>query len=119
MSSSFDFTMTMPGDTRLVGAVRDLAVHAAKYAQLPEAAGSALAEHVAQAAATSIEATDVQDAPVEVRFTGDVHRLEVLIASDIVSQRPVPESGAAPGVTIDWSRVGIRQVCLIAHRPSS
>ena len=40
---SFNFTVTVPGDARLVGVVRDLCTHAVGYARLPEAAGVAVA----------------------------------------------------------------------------
>lgn len=119
MGSSFDFTMTMPGDARLVGAVRDLAAHAARYAQLPQDAADSLVEQAARAAATNIEAANGENAPVEVRLSGDVHRLQIRIASEVPAARAVPASSAAPGVTIGWSRVGPHQVCVIVHVASS
>ncbi|MFN2443970.1 MAG: hypothetical protein ABR606_00020 [Vicinamibacterales bacterium] len=108
--------MTMPSDTRLVGAVRDLAVHAAKYAQAGDGAAAILAEHVARAAAMSIEAVEAKDAAVEVRFAGDASRLEVQIACEAAHGKQVPESRSEAGLTVDWSRSGSRQICLIAHR---
>ena len=47
--TSFAFTLTMPGDERFVGAIRQLAAQAASYAQLPAEAGEVLAGHVEQA----------------------------------------------------------------------
>jgi hypothetical protein len=115
-ATSFEFTMTMPADARLVGAVRDLAVHAAKYAQLADPTAAVLAEQVARAAAASIEATHVQDAPIDIHFTGDDNHLEVRIACEVVAAGRIPESRSESGLTVDWSRNGSRQTCLIAHR---
>lgn len=117
--ASFEFTMTLPGDTRLVGAVRDLAAHAAKYAMLAEPAAAALADRVAKAAETVIATTGGQDAPVEVRFTGGGSRLQVEVTREAPASGAVPESSSEPGLTITWTRSGSRQTCLIAHRLAS
>jgi hypothetical protein len=118
-ASSFRFTMTMPGDARLVGAVRDLTAHAAKYAKLTEAAAAELADQVAGAAAISIEAIRVKDAPIELQFARDGERLEVMIACDVDGSNTPPASSSAHGVTVAWSRRGGRQTCLIAQRVSA
>ena len=41
--TAFEFTVTMPGDVRLVEAIRQLAAQAAGYAQLTADASAALA----------------------------------------------------------------------------
>ncbi len=115
-SSSFRFTMTMPGDARLVGAVRALTAHAAKYAKLADKAAAELAEQVAEAAAISIEAIRLKDAPIEFQFARDGERLEVQIVCDVDGSNTPPPSTSAHGVTVDWSRHGGRQTCLIAQR---
>lgn len=114
-SDAFEFTMILPGDTRLVGAARDLAAHAAKYAQLAEPIGTRLAAEVARAAESSIAATGSTDAPIEVRLTGDGQRLEVQIACEVKATSRMPPSSSSSGLSVDWSRAGSRQVCRIAH----
>jgi hypothetical protein len=116
-ASSFHFTMTLPGDRRLVGAIRDLTVHAAKYAQLPDEAAAGLTEQVVSAATAVIEATERQGLPIECRFVCDEGRLEVRL----VSEAPVRDVGelqtnAPAGLTVDWSREGARQTCVVAQR---
>lgn len=118
-SDAFEFTMTLPGDTRLVGAARDLAAHAAKYAQLADTVGAALAEQVARAAEASIAATGTTDAPIQIRFVGDGQRLEVEIGSEVAAGIAVPASSAASGLSVAWSRAGDRQICRIVHSLSS
>ena len=51
--NSFEFTVTLPGDARFLGAVRHLATQAADYAQLPSDTGAELAAEVARAAQRS------------------------------------------------------------------
>lgn len=118
-SDAFEFTMTLPGDTRLVGAARDLAAHAAKYAELSELSAVALAAEVARAAETCIAATEATDAPIEIRFTGDGRGLEVQIACEVTAASRQPASSSSSGLSVDWSRSGSRQVCRIADPSSS
>ena len=80
--TSFDFTLTMPGDTRLVDAVRQLANHAATYAQLGAEAAAKLATDVQRATEEAIVATQSQDAPIVLRFTGDPSEVSVKISCD-------------------------------------
>jgi hypothetical protein len=70
----------MPGDSRLVGAVRDLAAHAAGYAQLSAEAAQALAAQVARAAEAAIAATNSHDAPIDFRFAGGAVAITVTIS---------------------------------------
>jgi hypothetical protein len=86
--TSFQFVLTMPGDSRLVAAVRDLSVHAATYANAGPEVGKRFAQQVAEAAETAIRATGLQDAPIEFRFDG---------------------SARAVCVTISWSQNGFRR----------
>jgi hypothetical protein len=81
---SFNFTVTVPGDARLVGVVRDLCAHAVGYARLPEAAGAALCERVAAAAADSV-ATNPH-AACALEFTCADGELRVSIAGQIITQ---------------------------------
>lgn len=66
--TSFRFLLTMPGDLRLVGVIRELATHAGTYAQLASDAAGAFAQQVADATEAAIAETGVQDAPIEFRF---------------------------------------------------
>ena len=47
--TSFEFTLTLPGDARLVDAVKGLTAHAAGYALLGDSAREGLAGQVAAA----------------------------------------------------------------------
>ena len=114
--TSFAFTLTMPGDLRLVGAVRQLAAQAAGYAQLPADASAALAGHVERAAEAAVEALGTRHAPIELRFSGDETALNVHIACE-ASQAPAPSQAAHDnGVTVDWTSHGSRHLCHIRHR---
>ena len=81
---SFNFTVTVPGDARLVGVVRDLCAHAVGYAKLPEAAGASLCERVSAAAAECV-ATHPQ-APCPLEFTCAEGELRVSVAGQIITQ---------------------------------
>lgn len=95
--TSFQFTVTMPGDSRLVTTVRELAAQAAAYAKMSAEAGQLFAQQVAAETESTFAATGVQDAPVEFRFDGDAQ---------------------AVCVTISWSRNGTREARQI-HQPLS
>jgi hypothetical protein len=95
---SFQFVLTMPGDSRLIGAVRNLAAHAASYANLGADAGRSFVNDVAAAAESAIESTDIQDAPLEFRFDGTAEAIRV---------------------TLRWSRNGSPETREIAQRLSS
>jgi hypothetical protein len=86
--TSFQFVLTVPGDNRLVGAVRDLSVHAATYAQLSGEVTQSFAGRVVDAMQTAIDATRIQDAPIEFRFD---------------------RTASALRVTLSWSRNGSRE----------
>ena len=51
---SFNFTVTLPGDERIVGVARDLCAHAVDYAKMPEAAGASFCDRVADAAVQAV-----------------------------------------------------------------
>lgn len=78
--TSFRFFLAMPGDSRLVGAIRDLTTLAGTYAKLPSHEAGAFVERVAAATASAIAETGVQDAPVEFRFFRSAHVLRVTIS---------------------------------------
>jgi hypothetical protein len=77
--TAFEFTVTMPGDVRLLEAIRLLALQVAGYAKLTADATAALAadaERETQAAMTS--ATHGYS-PIEVRFSGDESGVSIRI----------------------------------------
>jgi hypothetical protein len=78
-STSFRFFVTMPGDSRLVGAVRDLANQAGAYANLAASETGAFVQQVAAATESAIAATGVQDSPIEFRFFRSADVLRVTI----------------------------------------
>jgi hypothetical protein len=117
--TEFDFIVTMPGDSRLLGAIRQLTSHAAGYAQLTEHAGEQLAAHVEHATQAVIAASTVPSALIEYRFSGDADALLVVFRCDVAPEpkhlAPVPNGD----VTVDWSVEGSRHVCRIRQRLSA
>jgi hypothetical protein len=114
--TSFEFTLTMPGDRRLVGAVRQLAAHAAGYAQLTAEAGAALAGHVERAAEAAVEASRTKPGPIELRFSGDDTAINVHIVCEAAHAPKAPPSSRGEGVSVEWTMNGSRHVCHIRHR---
>jgi hypothetical protein len=78
--TSFRFFLTMPGDSRLVGVIREVSTHAGSYAKLSTDETGAFVERVADATASAIAATGVQDAPIEFRFFRSAGVLRVTIS---------------------------------------
>jgi hypothetical protein len=113
--TSFEFTLSMPGDARLIGAVRDLTAHAAAYARLEGAAADGLASHVTAAAEAAIDASGAQDAPVNFRFVRQGGTLTVSIGLQVARAAAWPAS-SREGLTVDTAREGTRETCLITQR---
>lgn len=84
--NSFAFSLTVPPDLKLAGAVQALATQAAGYVQLPEDGAKTFAADVQSALAGAIGAANGQ--PLEIAFAGDE---------------------AAVTVTIAWTAAGARQ----------
>jgi hypothetical protein len=82
--TSFQFTLTMPADARLVGAVRELVAQAATYGQLSADAAAAMAERVATETEKAIGKAGARDKPLEIIFGGDGQTLSVTISSNSV-----------------------------------
>jgi len=117
--TAFEFTMTMPGDARLIGAIRQLAAHAADYAKLSTDAGEGLAAEVEAAATTAIAGTRRHDREIEVRFSGDDSAIVVQISWDAAAPSPMPPSTANDGTSVDWTSDGSRHTCRIRrHIPA-
>lgn len=83
---SFNFTVTVPGDHRLVGVVRDICAHAAGYARLPEDAGASLCDRVAEAARLAV--AERPDAPCALVFDCSGGELRVTVAGQTLRQPP-------------------------------
>lgn len=83
---SFNFKVTVPGDDRLVGVVRDLCAHAASYAKLEES-GTAFCDRVV-AAATEAVARGA-GAPCPMAFDCSGGELRVTVAGQTIVQ-PLP-----------------------------
>jgi hypothetical protein len=78
--NSFQFVLTLPGDNRLVGAVRDLTAHAAAYARLSATVSQSFAKKVADEMQSAIDGSGIQDAPIEFRFNGTPDALLVTLS---------------------------------------
>jgi hypothetical protein len=110
--TEFDFTIKMPGDSRLVSAIRQLTAHAAGYARLAPEAGDAFAAHVERATEQAITASKAQTALIEYRFTADADAIVVVFSCD-VGPTSHPPSSSAGAVSVEWATEGMRHVCRI------
>ena len=115
-ANSFEFTMTMPGDTRLVGIVRDLAVHAARFAQVAPQLATAFVNEAASAAQVAIDLTESRDAPIEFRFVRAGATLDLFITCEVVDSSRLPTPEVSGGLSVDWTRDGSTQVCHIRQQ---
>lgn len=113
--TSFEFTLTMPSDPRLVGAIRQLATQAASYARLGADAGAMLAGHVERAAEAAVEVSG-GNGPIELRFSAGEGAVNVHIACEAGNAAGASPSSRGEGVSVDWSTNGSRHVCHICHR---
>jgi hypothetical protein len=114
--TAFDFRVRIPADARLLGAIRQLATHAAGYAQLNANSGEQLAGHVERATQAAMAASKVQSPLIEYRFTADPEALEVTFSCDVAASTPRPASTRNGSVTIDWTSEGSRHTCRIRQR---
>lgn len=81
---SFQFTVTVPADQRLIGVVRDLCHHAVGYVKIGESEGRAFCERVAEVAVR--EAATRPDAPCALIFACAEGELRVTIAGQTLTQ---------------------------------
>ena len=116
--TSFEFSVSMPRDARLVGAVRGLAAHAAGYVQLAADAAEDLANQVARATETAIAVTGTQPGPIDFRFAGDAAAISVIITCPAAPATGAPPSTSGGGVTVTWSTNGAHHTCEITQRIS-
>ena len=111
--TDFEFTVILPGDARLVAAVRQLAIQAAGYAQLSAAVAERLAGYVEQATHEAIAATRVQTAQIDVRFSADASAVAVRISCEAAPSARPPESITNDGLTVHWKTAGAQHICQI------
>lgn len=81
---SFNFTVTVPGDHRLVGVVRDICAHAVGYARLPDDAGASFCARVADAALQAVSSRP--DLPCALEFHCTAGELRVTVAGQTLTQ---------------------------------
>jgi hypothetical protein len=118
-ATSFQFTMTIPGDERLVGAVRELTMHAAKYAQLSDRDTRTLVDDVMSAAAASASAAGGADNAVEFKFLRTADRLDVAIEWEGRAPAAPHVPRTTGSTSTQWTHDGRRQRCLISLRARS
>ncbi len=117
-ATSFHFTMTIPGDERLVGAVRDLAMHAAKYAQLSDPDIREFVDDVLSAA-TAASAAGGANGVMQFRFERTADRLDLAIEWEGKPAQAPRDSPSTGSTSTRWTHDGRRQRCLISHRVQS
>ena len=81
---SFNFTVTLPGDHRLVGVVRDLCAHAVGYAKLPADAGASFCDRVADTALRAVAGSP--GTPCALVFDCTEGELRVTVAGQTLTQ---------------------------------
>lgn len=111
-STSFEFSMQVSGGRAMIGAVRDLASHVASYAG-GKAVAAAVADEVVTAAEAAIAASRGDVAPIDVRFRRTAECLDVFVAGGQATSLKATHLSRGPGLSVDWSVDGGRQVCHI------
>ena len=114
-ATSFEFSMRMPGDRRLLLAVRDLAAYAANYALLGQPAASNLADEVA-ASVAAIASTHRVDAPLALAFRRHATGFDVTIRCEAGDSLNTPPAPTAQGLSVSWAHEGSEHVCRISQR---
>lgn len=114
--NDFTFTVTMPGDVRLIGAVRQLAAQAAGYAQLTGDAAEGWAGHVERATQAAIAAAAPPPTSIQLRFSGNGRAIDVVITGEGGKSAVLPRSSAIGDVRIEWRADGSCLTCHIRQR---
>ena len=78
--TAFEFTVTMPGDVRLLEAIRLLALQVAGYAKLTADATAALAADVERETQAAMTSTTQHPPPIEFVFSGDARGVSITIS---------------------------------------
>ena len=111
--TDFEFSVEMPGDVRLLGAVRQLAAHAAGYAQLTAEAGQGFARLVERATEAAMAVLTAPQSAISLRFAGSGRAIDVLISCDAMSTPTTHHPVSPGGVSVQWQSDGSRQTCHI------
>ncbi len=109
---SFEFSMQVSGGRAMLGAVRDLASYVASYAG-GKAVAAAVADEVVTAAEAAIAASRGDGTPIDVRFERSAECLDVFVAGGQATSLSATHLSRGPGLSVDWSVEGGRQVCHI------
>ncbi len=112
-ATSFQFSMTMPGDARLIETVGELTAHAAKYAELAEPDARALVEQVVAAAVAS--STAAAPGVLALSFQRTPVRFDVAIEWDGQAPSGTHDTPTDAPTSVHWSHRGDRQRCLVSH----
>ncbi len=106
----------MPADARLLATIRQLASHAAEYAQLAPDSSAAFAGSIERETEAAIACTGAESAPIQVRFSGADAVLDVVISCPAAPSAPLPQSSSHNGLSVDWVADGARRTCQIRQR---
>ena len=113
--NSFEFIVTLPGDARFLGTVRQLATQTADYAQLSPETGVELAAEVGRAADTAM-AIEAAGAPIEIVFAGTDTAVTVTLSCASVAAAPGARTLSPDGISVEWTSDRGRHVCHIRQR---
>ncbi len=110
--TSFEFSMQVSGGRSMLGAVRDVASHVASYAG-GQAVAAAVADEVVTAAEAAIAASRGDGTPLDLRFKRTAEYLDVFVAGGQSSTPFTNHLSRGPGLSVEWSVDGGRQICHI------
>lgn len=108
-ATSFELNMSVPADARFADTLRELAVHAARYAGCRTADATIFGGVVEQVARECLDSGRAEIAVVVRRGDGPV---EVLIDCD---RQPVRITMKDPHISVEWTRERGRPVCRVAR----
>jgi len=109
-ATSFELNVSVPRDSRYLGTLRDLAVHAARYAGCRGADADRFGEAVAAIAQALLSGGPDESLPVIVRRADGP--LEVLMAAEREFDAAVARDAH---ITIGWTREAGRTMCRVAR----
>ena len=110
--TSFELTMQVSGGRAMLGIVRDVASHVATYA-VGRAVAAAVADEVVTAAEAAIAATGGDETPIDLQFRRSAEWLDVFVSGGQATTLTATPLSRGPGLSVDWSADGGRQICHI------
>jgi hypothetical protein len=108
-ATSFELNVSVPGDDRYAQAMRDLAVHAARYAGCRGSDADRYGDAVEAVVRACLTQEDGREVPVIVRR--GLGPVEFLIGCS----GPVEARSADVHITIGWLEEGGRRMCCVAR----